>query len=146
MATFMVERSLKGISMEDLGAAQKAAIASCAQSSADGSPVRYLRSTFVPESGACMCLFEAPDAEQGSGYGMPALVYRGKPLVSVMRAKKHIGVYPFSPEAVAAVSGALEGHPGVGLDKGTIRYQPEHPLPDDVVRALVVTRREQIER
>ena len=28
-----------------------------------------------------------PDAEQGLGYGMPALVYRGKPLVSVMRAK-----------------------------------------------------------
>ena len=89
---------------------------------------------------------EAPDAEQGTGYGMPALVYRGKPLVSVMRAKKHIGVYPFSPEAVAAVSGALEGHPGVGLDKGTIRYQPEHPLPDDVVHALDVARREQIER
>jgi uncharacterized protein YdhG (YjbR/CyaY superfamily) len=88
---------------------------------------------------------EAPDAEQGLGYGMPALVYRGKPLVSVMRAKKHIGVYPFSPEAVSAVAGALEGHPGVGLDKGTIRYQPDHPLPDDVVRALVSARKEQIE-
>ena len=32
---------------------------------------------------------------------------------------------------------ALEGSPGIGLDKGTIRFQPEHPLPDDVVRALV---------
>ena len=75
---------------------------------------------------------------RGSGYGMPALVYRGKPLVSVMRAKKHIGVYPFSPAAVSAVAGALEGHPGIGLDKGTIRFQPEHPLPDDVVRAMVL--------
>ena len=88
---------------------------------------------------------EAPESEQGSGYGMPALVYRGKPLVSVMRAKKHIGVYPFSPDAVAAVAAALEGHPGVSLDKGTIRYQPEHPLPDDVVRALVAVRRRQID-
>lgn len=88
---------------------------------------------------------EAPEAEQGLGYGMPALVYRGKPLVSVMRAKKHIGVYPFSPAAVAAVAPALEGHPGVSLDKGTIRYQPGDPLPDDVVRALVSARREQIE-
>ena len=87
----------------------------------------------------------APDAEQGLGYGMPALVYRGKPLVSVMRAKKHIGVYPFSPEAVTAVADALAGHPGIGLDKGTIRYQPEHPLPDDVVRTLVTTRKEQID-
>lgn len=89
---------------------------------------------------------EVPDAEQGLGYGMPALVYRGKPLLSVMRAKKHIGVYPFSPDAVSAVADALAAHPGIGLDKGTIRFQPEHPLPDDVVRALVQARREQIER
>ncbi|KQZ84899.1 hypothetical protein ASD56_00450 [Microbacterium sp. Root166] len=86
-----------------------------------------------------------PDAEQGLGYGMPALVYRGKPLISVMRAKKHIGVYPFSPDAVAAVAESLSGHPGIGLDKGTIRFQPEHPLPDDVVEALVRARKEQIE-
>ena len=88
---------------------------------------------------------EVPEAEQGLGYGMPALVYRGKPLVSVMRAKKHIGIYPFSPAAVAAVAGSLEGHPGISVDKGTIRYQPEHPLPDDVVRAMVIGRKEQID-
>ena len=88
---------------------------------------------------------EVPEAEQGLGYGMPALVYRGKPLVSVMRAKKHIGIYPFSPEAVSAVAASLEGHPGISVDKGTIRYQPEHPLPDDVVRAMVIARKEQID-
>jgi uncharacterized protein YdhG (YjbR/CyaY superfamily) len=86
-----------------------------------------------------------PEAEQGLGYGMPALVYRGKPLISVMRAKKHIGVYPFSPDAVSAVAASLAGHPGIGIDKGTIRFQPEHPLPDDAVRALVRARREQID-
>ncbi len=86
-----------------------------------------------------------PDAEQGLGYGMPALVYRGKPLVSVMRAKKHIGVYPFSPAAVSAVADSLAGHPGVSVDKGTIRYQPDHPLPDEAVRAMVLARKEQID-
>ena len=86
-----------------------------------------------------------PDAEQGKGYGMPALVYRGKPLISVMRAKKHIGVYPFSPDAVTAVAADVEAVAGYGLDKGTIRFQPEHPLPDDVVRALVRARAEQID-
>jgi hypothetical protein len=29
----------------------------------EGAPVRYIRSTFVPESGACMCLFEAASAD-----------------------------------------------------------------------------------
>lgn len=84
----------------------------------------------------------APDAEQGKGYGMPALVYREKPLLSVMRAKKHIGVYPFSPDAVTAVAPMLDGF---DLDKGTIRFQPEHPLPDTAVRALVAFRKAQIE-
>ncbi len=27
-----------------------------------GKPVRYIRSTFVPGEGHCMCLFEAPNA------------------------------------------------------------------------------------
>ncbi|KRA24275.1 hypothetical protein ASD65_07450 [Microbacterium sp. Root61] len=83
-----------------------------------------------------------PDAEQGLGYGMPALVYRGKPLLSVMRAKGHIGVYPFSPDAVTAAAELL---PGFDVAKGTIRFQPEHPLPDEAVRVLVARRKEQIE-
>jgi len=63
MAVYMVERSLPGIAMSDLAAAQKAAIATSQQFTADGTPVRYIRSTFLPDSGACMCLFEAGDAE-----------------------------------------------------------------------------------
>jgi hypothetical protein len=62
MSVFMVERSLKGITMSELGQAQKAAIHEAGELSRQGEPVRYLRSTFVPESGACMCLFEARDA------------------------------------------------------------------------------------
>jgi hypothetical protein len=59
MNVYMVERGLKGISMEALGGAQKAAIGKAEEMSAAGTAVRYLRSTFVPESGHCMCLFEA---------------------------------------------------------------------------------------
>lgn len=88
---------------------------------------------------------EAPEAEQGKGYGMPALVYGGKPLLSVMRAKKHIGIYPFSPDAVAAVADALSDHAGVSVDKGTIRFQPEHPIPDEVLERLVRARVAQID-
>jgi len=88
---------------------------------------------------------EVPDAEQGRGYGMPALVYKGKPLISVMRAKKHIGLYPFSPDAVSSVAAEVEAVEATGLDKGTIRFQPEHPLPEDVVRGLVRRRRDQID-
>ena len=88
---------------------------------------------------------EAPDAEQGTGYGMPALTWRGKTLLSVMRAKSHIGVYPFSPDAVAAVAPELSDLPGVSSAKGTVRFDPERPLPDDVVRRLVRARIAQID-
>ena len=88
---------------------------------------------------------EVPEAEQGRGYGMPALIYKGKPLISVMRAKKHIGLYPFSPDAVSAVAAEVEAVEATGLDKGTIRFQPEHPLPEEVVRRLVRRRRDQID-
>ncbi|MDO8681457.1 MAG: DUF4242 domain-containing protein [Acidobacteriota bacterium] len=64
MAVYMVERELQGITSEGLAGAQKAAIASAQKSTADGTPVRYIRSTFVPGEARCMCLFEAktPDA------------------------------------------------------------------------------------
>lgn len=64
MTVYMVERELKGISMEALGAAQKAAIDTAGQMSAGGIPVRYIRSTFTPSDGRCMCLFEARDAAE----------------------------------------------------------------------------------
>jgi hypothetical protein len=59
----MVERNLKGISMEDLGSAQKAAIEKAGEMTAAGTDVKYIRSTFAPDDGRCMCLFEAPTAE-----------------------------------------------------------------------------------
>lgn len=59
MTVFMVERSLPGISMEALGGAQKAAIDKGREMTAAGTDVRYIRSTFAPDDGRCMCLFEA---------------------------------------------------------------------------------------
>jgi hypothetical protein len=63
MEVFLVERSLKGIPMDQLAAAQQRAIRTAAEMSAAGTPIRYLRTTFVPESGQCMCLFESGDCE-----------------------------------------------------------------------------------
>jgi hypothetical protein len=59
MNVYMVERDLKGISMESLAGAQKAAIGKAAEMTESGTPVKYIRSTFAPEDGRCMCLFEA---------------------------------------------------------------------------------------
>ncbi len=78
-----------------------------------------------------------PGLEQGKSYGMPALLYRGKALISVMRTKKHVGVYPYSGRVPAVVAESVSN---LDYDKGTIRFQPEHPLPDDTIRAIVAAR------
>lgn len=56
----MVERDLKGIAMDDLAAAQKAAIGKAEEMRREGTDIRYVRTTYAPEDGRCMCLFEAP--------------------------------------------------------------------------------------
>ena len=63
MPTFAVQRTLTGITMDELGGAQKAAIDSSAEFTAKGSPVRYIRSNFYPGDAHCTCLFEAVNAE-----------------------------------------------------------------------------------
>jgi len=82
MQTFVVERSLKGIAMDQLAAAQKRAIDTAGEMSSQGTPVRYLRSTFVPESGQCMCLFEADNAQDVESLNRKA----GIPFTRVMPA------------------------------------------------------------
>jgi len=62
MPVYMVERELKGITMDQLAGAQKAAIETGKRMTAGGKSVRYIRSTFVPGESKCMCLFEAPNA------------------------------------------------------------------------------------
>ena len=59
MPVYMVDRDLPGITMDQLAAAQRAAIEKSRQFTAEGKPVRYIRSTFVPGEAHCMCLFEA---------------------------------------------------------------------------------------
>lgn len=59
MSVYMVQRDLPGITMEQLGAAQKSAIGTAQAFTAKGKNVRYIRSTFVPGESSCMCLFEA---------------------------------------------------------------------------------------
>ena len=63
MAVYLVDRDLPGITMEQLGAAQKAAIETSERFTSEGKPVRYICSTYVPGESNCMCLFEAANPE-----------------------------------------------------------------------------------
>ena len=63
MAVYMVDRELPGITLEQLGQAQKAAIETSQSFTSQGKQVRYIRSTYLPGESRVMCLFEAQDAK-----------------------------------------------------------------------------------
>lgn len=85
---------------------------------------------------------QVPDTEEGMSYGMAALRYRGKALVSVLATKQGYSVFPFSSAVVATV---LEGREGIDATKGGIRFTEEHPLPDSLFDAMVSARRAEID-
>jgi uncharacterized protein YdhG (YjbR/CyaY superfamily) len=83
----------------------------------------------------------APDAEEGTSYGVPTFIYAGKPLLGFSAAKAHLSIFPFSPAAIEAVKDRLEGF---DLAKGTIRFSTEQPVPEDVLADLVRARMREI--
>jgi uncharacterized protein YdhG (YjbR/CyaY superfamily) len=83
----------------------------------------------------------APEAEEGTSYGMPALRLGGRPLLGVTAAAKHLSVFPFSPAVVEAVAPDLDGF---SLSKGTIRFTVDRPILDAVIERLVALRRAEL--
>ncbi|GGM92922.1 hypothetical protein GCM10009721_18500 [Terrabacter tumescens] len=84
----------------------------------------------------------APEAEEGTSYGMPALRLDGRPLVGITASARHLSLFPFSPAVVEAVAPDLGGF---SLSKGTIRFTVDQPLPEPVVEQVVRLRRAELE-
>ncbi len=63
MAKYLVERRLPGFTNDQVMAAARAAKQTTGEMTKEGTPVRYLRSTFIPGEDKCFCLFEAATPE-----------------------------------------------------------------------------------
>jgi uncharacterized protein YdhG (YjbR/CyaY superfamily) len=83
-----------------------------------------------------------PDAVEGRSYGMPALLYRGKGLISTMQTRTHLAIYPYSGDVVARVTDRLAGY---SVSKGAIRFSLEHPIPPDVLDDVIEFRASELE-
>jgi len=83
-----------------------------------------------------------PEAEEGTSYAMPALLYRDKGLIATLRAKKFLSLYPYSGAVVASV---LEALSDFETTSGSIHYSADHQLPDAIVRRIVEARRAEID-
>jgi uncharacterized protein YdhG (YjbR/CyaY superfamily) len=76
-------------------------------------------------------LATAPEAVESISYGIPTFKVKGKAVAHIGAAAKHCAFYG----AVADVF--ADDLAGFSTSKGTIRFQPAAPLPDDLVRRIV---------
>jgi uncharacterized protein YdhG (YjbR/CyaY superfamily) len=77
----------------------------------------------------------APKAEECISYQLPAFRLDGRPLVWFGAAANHCAFYPG-----AVVEACKDELKDFETSKGTIRFQPDHPLPAALVRKLVKAR------
>jgi uncharacterized protein YdhG (YjbR/CyaY superfamily) len=75
----------------------------------------------------------APEAEECISYQMPAFRLNGM-LVGFAAAKHHCALYAWNGSAVGMFADELAGYE---TSKGAIRFTPEKPLPETLVRHLV---------
>jgi len=75
----------------------------------------------------------APDAEEGFAYQMPAYRINGKPLVYFAGFKNHIGFYA-TPSGHAEFKKELSKYK---QGKGSVRFPLDKPLPSDLIARIV---------
>jgi uncharacterized protein YdhG (YjbR/CyaY superfamily) len=76
----------------------------------------------------------APEAQECISYGIPAFRLEGKVLIYLGAAAKHCAIYGVEESR----RGEFEGYDIRG--RGTLRFTPDRPLPEDLVRRLVKAR------
>lgn len=82
-------------------------------------------------------LSAAPGAEEVFSYGVPAFRFEGKVVGGFAAAKRFCAFYPFSGATTAEFADELADFEQT---TGSIHFQPDHPLPDDLVRRMVRSR------
>ncbi|MGZ5293064.1 MAG: iron chaperone [Actinomycetota bacterium] len=78
-----------------------------------------------------------PTATEGISYGIPTFKLNGRPLVAFGAVKGHCAFYLMSTAVMDAHRDELAAY---DLGKGTIRFQPDAPIPAALVRTLVEAR------
>jgi uncharacterized protein YdhG (YjbR/CyaY superfamily) len=82
----------------------------------------------------------SPVAET-KGYGIPTFRYKGKNLVHFAAYKDHLSLFPASG-AIAAYQKELAGFT---QSKGTIQFTAERPIPDALLKKIILHRKADID-
>lgn len=86
-----------------------------------------------------------PDAEEVISYGMPTLKYKGKAFLGFNIHTKHIGIYPYGGEEIALFRDKLKKL-NYGFSSGAIRIPFDSPIPEDLLKEIILHRIERINK
>ena len=75
-----------------------------------------------------------PDCEEVKTYGMPGFKYKDKYLLSFAAFKDHMSLFP-GAEPVDVLKEQLKPYQ---LSKGTIQFTLDQPLPDDLLKQIIL--------
>jgi uncharacterized protein YdhG (YjbR/CyaY superfamily) len=78
-----------------------------------------------------------PVAQESSYYGLPAFTLNGKAFVAFRAAKTHCALHPLSGTVIEALGEKLAAFE---TSKGTVRFTPDSPLPEALVKAILKRR------
>jgi len=82
-----------------------------------------------------------PKATQHISYGMPLFKLDGHPLAGFRAAKRHAGLFVWSSTALGTLGDMLDGY---DTAVGTVRFAPDKPLPERIIKAVLGARAKEI--
>jgi uncharacterized protein YdhG (YjbR/CyaY superfamily) len=85
----------------------------------------------------------APKADETISYGIVGFKHNGKSLAYFGYWTNHLALYGFGSDFIDAHAAELKAY---DLDKGTLRFTAEKPLPDRLVTKIVKARIAEIEK
>jgi uncharacterized protein YdhG (YjbR/CyaY superfamily) len=83
-----------------------------------------------------------PDADEVIRRGVPAFRYRGKPLVGMGAARRHVALYVMYGTVLKTHAAELEAY---DTSNTVVRFDPHRPIPRDLVTKLVRARSVEID-
>lgn len=78
-----------------------------------------------------------PAAEEGFYYQLPAFHLNGKAFVAFRSSKTHCSLHPLSGTVLPAMKSKLAAFE---FSKGTLRFTPQKPIPESLLRAILRAR------
>lgn len=82
-----------------------------------------------------------PKTTEHISYGMPLFKLDGHPLAGFRAATHHSGLFVWSGTALGTLGGLLDGY---DTAQSTIRFAPDKPLPERVIKAVLGARAKEI--